>query len=292
MIINPRVGLWIIVYEVRYPLLLMFLWDFVVVILYQVFHQEWMEQPSLPISLIGSALALFMGFRSSSAYARWWEARTLWGSVTNNCRSFGRQAGSLLNNRYDLMRAIAAYPHALRMALDVKQDSSADVARLLPPHMYKAIAPYRNKPNAILYQIGLRVAEEVQRKNIDGAVHGQIDRILSDLANAQGGLERIRNTPLPAQFSILPRTLTNIFCLVLPLSMVQTLEWITPFGSSLVGMLFLILDKSANDLQEPFSHSVHSLPMVTMARNIEIDVLQPIGEQVLDPLTPESGIQN
>ena len=74
MIINPRVGLWIIVYEVRYPLLLMFLWDFVVVILYQVFHQEWMEQPSLPISLIGSALALFMGFRSSSAYARWWEA--------------------------------------------------------------------------------------------------------------------------------------------------------------------------------------------------------------------------
>ena len=63
MIVNPRIGLWIIVYEVRYALLLMILWDFVVVILFKVFHKEWMEQPSLPVSLIGSALALFMGFR-------------------------------------------------------------------------------------------------------------------------------------------------------------------------------------------------------------------------------------
>ncbi|MBR2123782.1 MAG: hypothetical protein IJ934_01180 [Acetobacter sp.] len=292
MIVNPRIGLWIIVYEVRYALLLMILWDFVVVILFKVFHKEWMEQPSLPVSLIGSALALFMGFRSSSAYARWWEARTLWGSITNNCRSFGRQAGTLLGNRYDLMMAIAAYPHALRMALDTKQDSSADVARLLPPHIQKAIMPYRNKPNAILYQIGLSVTEQVNKKNIDGAVHGQIDRILSDIANAQGGLERIRNTPLPAQFCILPRALTNIFCFILPLSMVQTLEWVTPLGSSLVGILFLVLDKSASDLQDPFSNFPHSLPMATMARNIEIDVLQPMGEPVLSPLEPKNGIQN
>ncbi|AOW45914.1 MULTISPECIES: bestrophin family protein [Acetobacter] len=290
MIVDQRVGLRIIGKEILGVILLMAGWDLIVVVLFQVFHQEWMEQPSLPVSLIGSALALFMGFRSNSAYARWWEARTLWGAITNNCRSFGRQAGTLLGDRHDLMYAIAAYPHALRMALG-KEDASADIQRLLPPYMQDAIVHYRNKPNAILYQIGLGVTEEVNKKGIDGAVHGQIDRILSDIANAQGGLERIRNTPLPMQFSALPRTLVNIFCIVLPLSMVQTLEWITPLGSSLVGCLFLVLDKSANDLQEPFSGTPHALPMATMARNIEIDVTQPTGDPTAPPLVAVNGVQ-
>ncbi|ASC04490.1 hypothetical protein BJI49_00645 [Acetobacter pasteurianus] len=290
MIVDQRVGLRIIGKEILGVILLMAGWDLIVVVLFQVFHQEWMEQPSLPVSLIGSALALFMGFRSNSAYARWWEARTLWGAITNNCRSFGRQAGTLLGDRHDLMYAIAAYPHALRMALG-KEDASADIQRLLPPYMQDAIVNYRNKPNAILYQIGLGVTEEVNKKGIDGAVHGQIDRILSDIANAQGGLERIRNTPLPMQFSALPRTLVNIFCIVLPLSMVQTLEWITPLGSSLVGCLFLVLDKSANDLQEPFSGTPHALPMATMARNIEIDVTQPTGDPTAPPLGAVNGVQ-
>ncbi|QEO16343.1 bestrophin family protein [Acetobacter vaccinii] len=291
MIVEPRVGVRTIAHEIRFALLLMAAWDLIVVILFQIFHQEWMEQPSLPVSLIGSALALFMGFRNNSAYARWWEARTLWGAITNNCRSFGRQAGTLLGDRHDLMYAIAAYPHALRMALGTDLDCSDDIKRLLPAHMQEAIARYRNKPNAILYQIGLGVAEEVRKKNIDGAVHGQIDRILSDIANAQGGLERIRNTPLPVQFSALPRILVNVFCLVLPLSMVQTLEWITPLGSSLVGMLFLALDKSASDLQTPFASTPHSLPMATMARTIEIDVLQPTGDETAPPLEAKGGIQ-
>ena len=291
MIADPRMRLRIISRDVRTVLLLLAASDFVVAVLSQVFHQERMEQPSLPVPLIGSALALFMGFRSTSAYARWWEGRTLWGSITNNCRSFGRQAGTLLGDRHDLMYAIAAYPHALRMALG-KLDASEDINRLLPASMREAIVGYRNQPNAILYQIGLGVAEEVRKKNIDGAVHGQIDRILSDLANAQGGLERIRNTPLPMQFSVLPRVLVNIFCIVLPLSMVQTLEWITPLGSSLVGCLFLVLDKSASDLQEPFANTLHALPMATMARTIEIDVLQPTGDPTAPALQTVNGVQS
>lgn len=291
MIVDQRIGLRIISKEILGVFLLMAAWDCVVVVLFQVFHQEWMELPSLPTSLIGSALALFMGFRSNSAYARWWEARTLWGAITNNCRSFSRQAGTLLGDRPDLMFGIAAYPHALRGALG-NVDVSADVKRLLPPNMLKGIEGWRNQPNAILYQLGLGVSEEVAKKGIDGAVHGQIDRILSDLANAQGGLERIRNTPLPMQFSALPRALVNIFCIILPISMVQTLEWITPLGSSLVGMLFLVLDKSANDLQEPFASTPHALPMATMARTIEIDTVQPTGLGSPPPLTTIKGIQS
>lgn len=291
MIVDRRIGLFILMRESLLTLTLLGAWDVFVVVMFQVFHQDWMEQPTLPVSLLGSAVALFLGVRNNAAYGRWWEARTLWGAITNNSRSFGRQAGSLLGGRPDLASAMAAYPYALRAALG-RLDGSADVARLLPPEMQSAIAGWNNQPNAILYQIGLAVNEEVARQGIDGAVHGQIDRILSDLANAQGGLERIRNTPLAIQFSLIPRLVANMFCVVLPLSMVQTLGWITPLGSSLVGLLFIALDKIGSDLQDPFDNSPHAMPMLTMARTIEIDLLQPVRIPVGGPIKPVGGVQS
>jgi len=42
---------------------------------------------SLPFSLsaiLGSALAIFIGFRNNTAYSRWWEARTLWANIANS----------------------------------------------------------------------------------------------------------------------------------------------------------------------------------------------------------------
>ena len=34
-----------------------------------------------PFSLLGIALAVFLGFRNNASYDRWWEARKLWGQL-------------------------------------------------------------------------------------------------------------------------------------------------------------------------------------------------------------------
>lgn len=47
------------------------------------------------VLLIGLTLAIFLGFRNSTSYARYWEARMLWGSVLNETRSLVRQARTL-----------------------------------------------------------------------------------------------------------------------------------------------------------------------------------------------------
>jgi putative membrane protein len=289
LIVDKRHGIWVLSREILLPLLILCVWDFVVVIGFQVYHQEWMEQPALPISLMGSALALFLSVRNNAAYARWWEGRTLWGAVVNNTRSFARQAGTLLGGRPDLARAMAAYPYLLRTAL-AGIEPGPDAKRLLDPELYQRIMGRANKPNALLYEIGLEITREAEARQIDGATRGFVDRVLVDLANAQGGLERIRNTPLPVQYSLLPLAATHVFCIVLPLSAVQTLGWITPLGSSLVGFLFQALDKSGRDLQTPFTPGPHALPMLAMARTIEIDLLQPIGMEHAPPVTPVRGI--
>lgn len=39
------------------------------------------------LSILGIGASVFIGFRNSNAYSRWWEARTLWGGIIINSRS-------------------------------------------------------------------------------------------------------------------------------------------------------------------------------------------------------------
>jgi ion channel-forming bestrophin family protein len=289
MIIDRTAGTVQLLRESIRPLLLLFAWDIAVVAAFQLAHRPWMDQPALPFSLIGSALVLFMSVRNNAAYGRWWEARTLWGAVVNNARSFARQMQSLAGGRPDLTGAMIAYVHALRSGLR-GVDVSAEIETFLAPQFAARIAGRANQANAILYEIGRETADHVRKHAIDGAEHAAIDRILSDLANAQGGLERILRTPLAIQFALFPGLITRVFCVMLPLSMVQELGWLTPFGSTLAGFLFVSLDKIGADLENPFADSVHALPMQAITRTIEIDLLQSIGEPAPPPVAASKGV--
>src|SRR4051795_181826 len=54
--------------------------------------------PDLTISVLGAVLGMLLGFRTNSAYDRWWEARKLWGSLVNSSRSLARQAISFIQS--------------------------------------------------------------------------------------------------------------------------------------------------------------------------------------------------
>src|SRR4051812_26258701 len=57
------------------------------------------ELPGIPVSLLGAALGIILGFRTNSAYNRWWEARILWGGLVNSSRSLARQILSFTSDR-------------------------------------------------------------------------------------------------------------------------------------------------------------------------------------------------
>ncbi|MFH7375963.1 bestrophin family ion channel, partial [Pseudomonas syringae pv. tagetis] len=57
--------------------------------------------PLMPLTLLCSALIVLISFRNSSAYNRWWEARTLWGAMVNRSRSYGRQVLTLIEGNAD-----------------------------------------------------------------------------------------------------------------------------------------------------------------------------------------------
>ena len=94
----------------------------------------------VPFSLIGLTLAIFLSFRNSTAYARYWEARTLWGSLLNASRSLAAQALTLPQqpaqpadgtSAHDFILRLCAFAQALRHQLR-GTDPAADLARFLP----------------------------------------------------------------------------------------------------------------------------------------------------------------
>jgi len=53
---------------------------------YQIFT---ITLPWLPISIIGTLVAFYVGFKNSQAYERMWEARKIWGGIVNDSRTWG-----------------------------------------------------------------------------------------------------------------------------------------------------------------------------------------------------------
>lgn len=106
---------------VGWSLFWLLLWDIAVTVDFMLFLDSKIKLPLMPLSLLGSALVVLISFRNSSAYNRWWEARTLWGAMVNSSRSFARQVLALLDDLGDevnpikstLLRRHVAYVNCL-----------------------------------------------------------------------------------------------------------------------------------------------------------------------------------
>ena len=292
MIVDPVPSLRRIASEVWKPLTILFVWDCAVTVTYYLlpFHA-----PELPLTIFGSALALFLGFRSNSSYQRWWEGRVLWGAMINASRNIARAARNFLPDPQarDLKREIVkrqiAYVNALRCQLR-RQPIGEDVIKFLEEQdKGKALARV-NAANGLLDSTGRRIDMARREGMIDTIQQTQMEAVLVDIANAQGGMERLKNTPLPVQYRFLPTIFTHIFCIALPIGLVETLGFATPLGSTVAGLMFLAVLRIGDDLTDPFADTVHDVPMTAMCRTIEIDLLQAIGDPAPEPHKPVKGV--
>jgi ion channel-forming bestrophin family protein len=274
------------------PLLILVLYDLAVVAAYKVMHWDWVALPHIPLTLFGSAIGIIVAFRNQSAYARWWEARTLWGALVNNSRSWARQvttvmmplndaeAGELKEYQRRLVYHEIAYVIALRQHLR-GLEAWEELVPLLREQELGGLRDEKNVPLAIQQQMGALLRQCQVRGWIDMAHWRALDNNLDDLVDAQGGAERIKNTPMPKQYDYFPQLFVQIYCLLLPLALVINMGWYTPLGSTLVGFIFLALDKIGRDLEDPFENTIYDVPLTAITTTIEINLRQLLGETEL-----------
>ncbi len=104
----------------------------VVYLLHDFFKVYELHIPFTAISALSTALAIFLGFKTSNAYDRWWEARQIWGALVNYSRAWARQvitmvipddpaqAAAAKDLQYRLVYRHMAFVHALRVFLRKK----------------------------------------------------------------------------------------------------------------------------------------------------------------------------
>jgi len=273
-------------------LIVLFLFDLTISVLYVHFGCTWLGLSSLPLAIIGGALSVFLAFRNNSAYDRWWEARSLWGSLVNTARTFSRQvltmvadaepptqdelAGPWHLTKQQLVEVQIAYVHALRCHLR-GQNPFPELESRLPADLLAYLRTQRNVPIAILLIMGQALRHFSDHGQLDSFRFTAIDRTLSDLCNVQGACERIKNTPLPRQYHYFPRLLVAMYSSLLPLGLVEGLGMLTPAVSTLISFIFLSLDTIGKEIENPFDNTVHDTPMSSLTRSIEINLLQNLG---------------
>jgi len=281
---------------VGWQLPVLIIWDVIIVLAYNVLHWNWVGSKNIPLALYGSVIGLIVSFRNNSAYARWWEARGLWGQIVNNSRSLARQVCTVLHPaqagemRRKLIYHQIAFVHALRQHLRGLSPFD-ELAKVLSANEVELLRGEKNVPLKIQQHMGQMLREAKDLGWIDSLEWQAMDRNLDDLADAQGGTERIKNTPMPKQYDYFPQLFVLIYCALLPVGMVEQLGWFTPLGSTLVGFMFQALDKIGRDLEDPFDNTIHDVSMTAIATTIEINLRQLLGEQTLpEPVKPVRGV--
>jgi putative membrane protein len=297
MIVREKLPLRRVWPQVSKRLSLLFLYDLTIAVLYTQANFTWLAQPMVPLTMMGAGLSLFLAFRNNSAYDRWWEARTLWGGLVNHSRTLARQALTLISDggigsrdpRRELVGLQIAYVHALRCHLR-KQNPFPELTSMLPEETITRLRGEQNVPAALLLIMGETLREAFEAGLMDSIRYTAIDQTLTELCNVQGGCERIKNTPLPRQYEYGPRLMVRVFCLLVPIGLVEGLGLLTPIASTALSLLFILLEAIGKEIENPFENTIHDTPMSSLSRTIEINLRQNLGERnVPEEVKPVEG---
>jgi len=251
---------------------------------------------AVPFTLLGITLAIFLGFRNTVSYERYWDARKLWGSLLNDARSATRQTLSLCDAgpepKREFVYALMACTYALKHEL--RGTSAADdLARLLPPVWQPRVLAARYAPAMILLCLGERVGLWLRGGQLTPLLAGQLDASLGRLTDTVGGCERIAGTPIPFAYSVLLHRTIYLYSFLLPFGLIDSIGPMTAVIVAFVSYTFFALDALAEEIEEPFGEEPNDLPLDALSRTIEITLREMLGETDLPPpLTPQRYVLN
>jgi len=232
--------------------------------------------PSVPHSLLGSALGLLLVFRTNAAYDRFYEARKQWGVVTSECRNLASCACIFMSasQALPLLSLVAAFPVVLKNYLRGERDTRR-LKALLAENECDALASVKHQP---LFVLG-RMRMLAQQSAALGVTEKEREMLLkgcATLGDCVSTCERIYNTPIPLAYSRHTSRFLVLYTATLPLVLVGGIGWATmPTMLTICWALFGILE-IGHMIEEPFTSSGSQgqplLPLTEVCRTIRRDV--------------------
>jgi ion channel-forming bestrophin family protein len=261
----------IVVWRLRWDLLAILL---VASLLVPVPDTTQIDYAAAVLSVLGIGASVFIGFRNTTAYNRWWEARTLWGNVIINSRATHNELAAVdtgspeMTTVLDRMRRRQAR-YCWQLAAELRGvPPVAGVIELTPED------PGDTSSTDLL----TRQAADVQRVTADGQVDPQARVMLmsanTGLVSAQSGLERIRNEPIPVHYELFIRALAWFFA-VMAFSRLDGSSH--PIAGMVIGLLLMIVfiaaERLGHFIEQPMNNSVFDIAMYRFCATITGNLL-------------------
>lgn len=282
MLLNKRIPAYYILNKVKYDLVYIFILSGSVWFLTNRYSELLPEIPLTIPAFIGTAISILLSFKLSQSYDRWWEARKVWGAIVNDSRSLVIQLQSLTaNGNEGMIKKIAkrqiAWCYALGQSLR-GLNPSENLNKYISPSELEFIQNHNNKPLALLHLHGMDIKALKESNQLDLFSQIQLDNTLVRLCDAQGKAERIKTTVFPVTYRIFLHGIIYLFVITLSISL-KNMEGIYEIPLLLlISSAFLLLEKTATHMQDPFENRPTDTAMTAISKNIEINILQLLKE--------------
>ncbi|PBQ32766.1 hypothetical protein CNR22_13610 [Sphingobacteriaceae bacterium] len=317
-------------------------WTGLVLFLFSYLNLKWINVPWTAVAVIGTAVSFYIGFKNNQAYDRLWEARKIWGAVTNTSRMWGSNLRGFITPQFTdksvsdehingiVKRMIyrhIAYLYTLRKQLLIpapwehvslnSRVASVNRNRMqkfgagmfedehlhyLEKHLEKE--EHQKLPevaNMATHLIDLQSQQLMQLRNehlIDDFRHMELQKLLNDMYTSQGQAERIKKFPLPRQYGNGSKIFVGIFIFLLPFGLITEFTNSGVFGSwffvpivSVIAWIFLMMELVGDYSENPFEGLGNDVPMLSICRNIEIDLKQMIQDSdIPEPIKSKNGV--
>ncbi|MDB5246353.1 MAG: hypothetical protein JWQ40_747 [Segetibacter sp.] len=292
MILENKTSFVYIFNKVKYELLVVFLVGAVTNILTIKFSYLLPEMPLSIPALLGTAISILLSFKMNQSYDRWWEARKVWGAIVNDSRTFVIQLQSFIppaeNERIKRMayRQIA-WCYTLGNSLRGLA-ATEGLEHLITANELSEVLKHSNKPLAIVQLNAKELKEFRIHDKLETFTHLQLDNTLVRLVDSMGKAERINTTVFPSTYRQFLHYAVYLFVITLSISLKQVnMVFEIPLLLAIAAAFFLI-EKSAYHLQNPFRNRPSDIPVTAIARTIEINIRQLLGEgDVPEPIKPQ-----
>lgn len=295
-------------------------WMTLMTTLYYFTHWQWLTIPWLPLSVIGTAVAFYVGFKNNQAYGRLWEARKIWGGIVNSSRMWASMVTGFLGKdgkvpAEKLVYGYIAWIYTLRnqllqptqwehislryifgsfhekrrenlgVGMFMQEEASVDMKKYL--HSFENVNnKFSNKAINILNEKTKELAALYAAGKLDVFKQLALQRVINECYANQGKLERIKKFPLPRQYGSFSFFFVCIFIFLLPFGIVgefgkmgDAWVWLAiPFGV-IIGWVYVVMELIGDYSENPFEGLPYDIPMLSICRTIEIDLLNILGEE-------------
>lgn len=258
-----------------------------IVILYENYHFTRISIPIAVPALLGTVISLLLAFRSNQAYDRWWEARILWGAIVNDSRTLARQVLYFVDDPYysaeiqlfkeRFIKRQIAWCYGLSQSLR-HTNPTLGLDRLMKEEELDFIKKYKNIPMSILELHARDIQKAAKEGWINKYQQVQLDSTLTNLCDRMGGSERIKNTIFPVTYSTYINMTINLFIVMLPFGLIEFFGYFEIPIVIAIAASFLLIEKMAIHLQDPFENKPTDTPTTAISRTIERDLCQMLND--------------